>query len=89
MRTTINLPDSLLTQAKKAALEAGTTLTEFIADAVRVSLTRKKNRPMKDVPPLPVFTPPPGQEGLQPGIDLDHMAATLDLLDESDAADRR
>ncbi len=31
MRTTINLPDGLILQAKKAALEEKTTLTEVIA----------------------------------------------------------
>ena len=35
MRTTINLPDDLVLQAKKAALEADTTLTEIIANALR------------------------------------------------------
>jgi hypothetical protein len=35
MRTTINLPDGLILQAKKAALEADSTLTEIIANALR------------------------------------------------------
>ncbi|MCL4523117.1 MAG: DUF2191 domain-containing protein [Acidobacteria bacterium] len=89
MRTTINLPDSLLTQAKRAALDRGTTLTEFIADALRLALARKKARAKSEVPPLPVFTPAPGKEGFQPGVDLDNSAALQDLMDEADGLIRR
>ena len=35
MRTTINLPDELILRAKKAAVNANTTLTEVIANALR------------------------------------------------------
>ena len=89
MRTTINLPDGLLAQAKRAALDRETTLTEFIADAIRLALARKKARAKSDVPPLPVFTPPPGQEGFQPGVDIDNSAALQDLMDEADGLFRR
>ena len=44
MRTTINLPDDLILQAKKAALEADTTLTEIIANALRETLARRGGR---------------------------------------------
>lgn len=89
MRTTINLPDSLMVQAKKAALDAEKTLTDFIADAVRQAVANKKRKSRVDVAPLPVFTPPPGQEGFQPGVDLDDTAALLDLMDEADGTFRR
>ena len=89
MRTTINLPDSLLAQAKKAALERGSTLTELIADALREALARKKSRSVAEIPPMPVFTPPPGEEGLLPGVDLNDTAALLDLMDEADGIFRR
>jgi hypothetical protein len=89
MRTTINLPDSLLAQAKKAAVDADTTLTDFVADAIRLTLAQKKRRSLEDVPPMPTFRPPPGEEGWQPGVDLDDTSALLDLMDEPDAADRR
>ncbi len=89
MRTTINLPDSLLAQAKKAAVDADTTLTEFIADAVRRALAHKPHRKLDDYPPMPTFTPPPGQEGWQPGVDLDDIAALLDLMDGFDDPGRR
>ncbi len=89
MRTTINLPDGLLARAKKAAVDADTTLTEFIADAVRRALAEKSSRKLEDYPAMPTFTPPPGQEGWQPGVDLDDTAALLDLMDGFDAPGRR
>jgi len=89
MRTTINLPDSLLLQAKKAALEADTTLTQFITDAIQQALARSKKRVGSDVPSLPVFVPPAGEAGFQPGVDLDDTAALLDLMDEADGTLRR
>ncbi len=44
MRTTINLPDNLIVQAKKVALESGTTLTEIIANALRESLAGRSGK---------------------------------------------
>jgi len=89
MRTTINLPDSLISQAKRMAIERGTTLTELIADALREALARKKSPSARPLSPMPSYTPVPGQEGLQPGVDLNDTAALLDLMDEHDAAGRR
>jgi hypothetical protein len=44
MRTTINLPDDLILQAKKAALDADTTLTKVIANALREALLKGRRR---------------------------------------------
>jgi hypothetical protein len=85
MRTTINLPDELILQAKKAALEADTTLTEIIGDALRVALDRRRHR--KGRPDFKLITS--GQGGLQPGVDLDDTSALLDLMDGLDGPDRR
>jgi hypothetical protein len=85
MRTTINLPDRLLAQAKKAALESRTTLTELITNAVRESLARRRSKLPLEVPPMPIYSPPPGGGGLQPGVDLDDTAALLDLMEPPDA----
>jgi hypothetical protein len=84
MRTTINLPDPLLAEARRRAAETGRTLTAFVADAVRESLARRKakeRRPMR----LTTFR----GSGLQPGVDLDDSAALEDLMNGRDAADRR
>jgi hypothetical protein len=77
MRTTINLPDDLILQAKKAALEANTTLTEIIANALRDALLRgRRKRPRRKIK-LTTY----GEGGTFPGIDLDDMSSVLDLMD--------
>ena len=85
MRTTINLPDDLILQAKKAALEADTTLTEIIANALRESLSgrsgNKGNREIK--------INASGSGGLLPGVDLDDTSAALDIMDGIDDTNRR
>jgi hypothetical protein len=85
MRTTINLPDELIQRAKKAALEAGTTLTEIIENALRDSLARKSQK--KPRPEFKLITS--GHGGLQPGVDLDDTSALLDLMDGLDDPNRR
>ena len=80
MRTTIRLDDDLLTKAKRAALERGTTLTAVIEDALRRALTPDAGSAREAVA-LPTFR----GDGLQPGVDLDDAASLLDLMDERDA----
>jgi hypothetical protein len=81
MRTTIHLPDELLAQAKKAALESGQTLTAVIGEALRERLARRERR---SAPPVRVTTF--GGSGLRPGVDLDDSATLLDLMERPDAA---
>jgi hypothetical protein len=85
MRTTINLPDELIQRAKKAALEADTTLTEIIENALRESLARRsQKKPRRE---FKLITS--GRGGLQPGVDLDDTSALLDLMDGLDDPSRR
>lgn len=77
MRTTIRLDGELLTQAKRAALERGTTLTAVIEDALRRALA-----PGAETRSAPVSLPTFRGDGLQPGVDLDDTASLLDLMDE-------
>ena len=85
MRTTINLPDDLILQAKKAALEADTTLTEIIGDALREALAKRgRKTPRKD---FKIITY--GKGGVLPGVDLDDTSALLDLMDGIDDPGRR
>ena len=81
MRTTVNLPDPLLEQARRRAAETGRTLTGFIADAVRESLTRRSEGQSQPPVRLTTFN----GSGLQPGVDLDDSAALQDLMDGTDA----
>ena len=66
MRTTININDALLAEAKQVAARTGRSLTEVVEDALRESLHRR-HRTARRAVELPVF----GEEGLQPGVDLD------------------
>lgn len=86
MRTTINLPDSLVARAKRLAAESRTTLTAIIESSLRETLARRRQNPKAPPPRLPVY----GKKGLQPGIDLDDSAALLDAMAGGrDAALRR
>ncbi len=78
MRTTINLDDALLRRAKEEALRTGRTLTAVIEDALRSALA-VQDRPQEKPPELPTA---PGRP--RPGVDLDHSAALLDLMDGDD-----
>jgi len=80
MRTTIRLDDDLLTKAKRAALERGTTLTAVIEDALRRSLASSPAAQRERVE-LPTFL----GDGLRPGVDLDDTAGLLDVMDEPHA----
>jgi len=85
MRTTINLPDDLILQAKKAALESDTTMTEIIANALRESLSKnRRNGKRKE---FRVITY--GSGGVFPGVDLDDTSSLLDLMDGIDDPHRR
>ena len=77
MRTTINLPDDLILQAKKAALEADTTLTEIIANALREALA--KDRQTNSKPAFKISAS--GSGGVLPGVDLDDTSSLLDMMD--------
>jgi glutamine synthetase adenylyltransferase len=85
MRTTINLPDELILRAKKAAVEADTTLTEIIANALRESLSRTRRKgPGKEFKVIAY-----GKGGVFPGVDLDDTSALLDLMDGINDPHRR
>jgi Bacterial antitoxin of type II TA system, VapB len=79
MRTTINIDDDLLAEAKQVAARTGRTLTAVVEDALRESLHRR-NRPGMRTIELPVF----GEGGFQPGVDLDDSAALLELMEGDD-----
>jgi hypothetical protein len=77
MRTTINLPDDLILQAKKAALDADTTLTEVIANALREALQKGRRKAPRRKIKLTTY----GEGGTFPGVDVDDTSALLDLMD--------
>ena len=77
MRTTINLDDALLAEAKQVAARTGRSLTAVVEDALRESLRRRRDTARRALE-LPVF----GEGGVQPGVDLDDGVALLDLMEQ-------
>ena len=80
MRTTIQIDDDLLTDAKLFAARSGKTLTSVIEDALRAALARSLPSPDRE---RVILTTVAGN-GLQPGVDLDDSAALLAHMDISD-----
>ncbi len=79
MRTTINVDDRLLADAKRLAHESGKTLTAVIEDALRERLARRGSTgEREDTFRLHTFT----GSGLRPGVDLDDSGALRDLMDD-------
>jgi hypothetical protein len=79
VRTTLNLDDDLLTQAKALAQQSGKTLTRVVEDALRERLARRARPAPDDVGfHLHTFT----GSGLRPGVDLDNSAALRDVMDD-------
>lgn len=78
MRTTVDLPEPLLHNAKRRAAERGVTLSAIIEDALRSHLASKR---AAAAPPFQLFT----VRGrlVRPDLDLDRTSA---LLAEDDAA---
>jgi hypothetical protein len=79
MRSTINLDDALLAEAKQVAARTGRSLTAVVEDALRESLHRRHPTTERAIE-LPVF----GAGGMRPGVDLDDSAALLDVMEQND-----
>lgn len=80
MKTTLNLHDALLAEAKAFAVRQHLTLTRLIEEGLRMRLHAA------DVPTRPVQRPMPvfdGQTGLAKGL---KGLSTRELLDAADAA---
>jgi hypothetical protein len=79
MRTTIDLPDDVLREAKERAARSQRSLSEVVVDALRMTFARTAEAKRK-----PVRLKTVGGSGLQPGVDLDDSAALLDLMEGRD-----
>ena len=76
MRTTVNIDDHLLEQARQLAISSRRSLGDVVDDALRLLLSTSERR-SADVE-LPTY----GGSGLLPGVDLEDKAALAALLDE-------
>jgi hypothetical protein len=82
-RTTITIDENLLADMKTEASRTGRTVSQLIADAYRLMISRRAlGEPRQPVrlPAFPVDDSVTG--GLLPGVDLDNNAALRDYLDE-------
>ena len=77
MRTPIDVQDTLLRRAKRAALERDCSLGEVIDQALRESFAAKKPGPRTQRTRLPTFR----GRGVQPGVDLDSSSSLLDTME--------
>jgi len=85
MRTTLDIDDGLLLQAKSFAAREHTSLTRLIEESLSLRLrTAQAPGSVKTRPALPVFA---GHGGLRPTIrDTLSQRALLDAADEADLA---
>lgn len=75
MRTTIDLPDHLLVDAKKLAAERHIPLTRLLEESLRAYLGEERLRGREEPPPLPVLTEP----APVPGVDLDDTSRLWEM----------
>lgn len=76
MRTTLNLPDGLMTQAKAHAAASGQTLTSLVEEGLRLVLEQR------DIPVVPQPLPAYGQASGRILVDLADRDAVWATLDE-------
>ncbi|GAA4345058.1 hypothetical protein GCM10023165_28750 [Variovorax defluvii] len=77
MKTTLDLNDALLTEAKTLAAQQHTSLTRLIEEGLQMRLRAQRTAPAKPVR-LPVFR---GRGGLASGLDGLSNKAMLDAVD--------
>jgi hypothetical protein len=79
MKTTLDIQDNLLANAKAAAAVQRTTLTRLIEEglSMRLAAMEKKQPPRRAT--LPVMS---GKGGMRPGIDPTSNRSMLDAMEE-------
>ena len=79
MRTTFNIEDGLLEEAKVIARQRKTTLGGFLNEALRVGLLRTKGQQTAPASaPLITFR----GDGLREGVDLCDSSSLLEAMDQ-------
>ena len=86
VRTTVNIQDNLLHQAKELATRSRRPLGEVVDDALRLLLSRSDEGRRGGSVELPTY----GGSGVQAGVDLEDKDALSSLLDAvTDAGHQR
>lgn len=81
MRTTVNIDDSLLAEAKVLAARTSRSLSAVVEDALRAMLRRDT-----DTSQRAAFQPAThGTGGLRPGVSLEDKDALADILGDNAA----
>jgi hypothetical protein len=78
MKTTVDIADALLRQAKRLAAQQETTLKELIESALREKLEQSRALP----PAAPIETRTFKGRGLQPGVSWDDWATLRNMAYE-------
>lgn len=86
MKTTLNIHDTLIIEAKALAARQRSTLTRLIEEGLRMRLKSEQSPPAKVRPPMPVFPVLKGEGGLMPGLSGLSTREMLDLLDTPDGS---
>ncbi|HEY8645493.1 MAG TPA: hypothetical protein VIL77_06410 [Gaiellaceae bacterium] len=76
MRTTVDIQEDLLSEAKERAARTGRTLGQVVDDALRLLFQRAERAASRGPVELPTFR----GSGLQPGVDL-NGSALLDVME--------
>ncbi|WP_415952070.1 hypothetical protein [Streptomyces sp. KLOTTS4A1] len=77
MRTTVDLSEGVLQQAKLRAARRKVSVSAVIEDAIRASFARDAVAAQR----IAKLTTDPGGSGLRPGVHLDDNASVRDLMD--------
>ena len=80
MRTTVNISDPLLAEAKELAARTRRSLGSIVDDGLRLLLKRET----AEAPQGDWAFPTSGGSGLQPGVNLEDKEALADLLGDND-----
>jgi hypothetical protein len=80
MRTTIDIPEPLLREARERAARRGSTLGQIVEEALQASFLSIDTTAEEEPVQLPTY----GVGGVLPGVDLDDSAVLLDLMERAD-----
>ena len=83
MKTTLNIHDALLIEAKALAARQRSTLTRLIEEGLRMRLKCEQQPATKTRQPMPVFPVLKGEGGLMPGIDGTSNRSMFDAADDA------